>query len=323
MSSYDRLMRDLARETQAPESAADVLHDRLQRGELATYAPLPELEGLGGASQERAEALGRRLAAHPPVRVRWRLPAFAGATALLCLVLWLAPSWPEPPPPDAVPSALSPTQPQLAALLPARTTLVDQALQDDGTTRLSSGVVLTWQGEGQLHSEGSQTDLVWTAGRVRLEVPPEQGLSVRVRTPDGHAEVVGTVFAVERGAEGTITAVERGAVRVACVGQEPVLVRAGESRACERRRASALLAMSRRLEARGAPIGAILQVLETALLDDSAPAAIRQELLFLTAVWLERSGEPVEAAARLRRCLELGDGLRAPDARQMLARLSD
>ena len=81
MSSYDRLMRRLARESQAPDAAAEALYDRLQRGELATIAPLPELDGLAASSEERAAALGRRLAAPRPAPVRWRLPAFAALSA--------------------------------------------------------------------------------------------------------------------------------------------------------------------------------------------------------------------------------------------------
>lgn len=318
MKSYDRLIRDLARETRAPEQAVSELEARLEAGELAAHAPLPELDGIGGASPDRVDALRRRVASSQPRRRSWRLPVFAAVGAAALLLIWLRPA-PTPAPPSPVAGA--PVDVEIAPEPPPVVPPMDRALAGPQQLALSHGVQLSGDGAGHLTHVDADTDLVWTAGRVTFDVPPGQGLSVAVRTPDARVEVVGTVFSVERGPDGTRASVERGKVRVTCVGQEPALVTAGQDLTCERRRASALLAMARRMEAAGDPSEAVLVTLDTALLDDSAPAPIRQELLYQSAVWLERKGDRAAAIDRLEACLAQGEGLRTIDARERLERL--
>jgi hypothetical protein len=319
MSSYDRLIRDLTRETRAPDEAVDALHDRLRRGELASHAPLTELDGIGSASEDRVEALRRRVQAPAPRRIRWALPAFAAVSAVAAVMLW--PEAPSTEPVDVPLAVASPIEePEPEGLSGS---VVAELLESTGSTTLPNHISVDWEGTGQLHSEGPDSDIIWTSGRVRLEVPPGAGLSVAVRTPDARVDVVGTVFSVVRDAEGTHTTVERGKVRVTCAGEEPLFVTPGEGATCQRKRASQMLAAARRLEARGATIPTILDVLNAALLDPTAPAPIRQELLFQSAVWLERSEDVAGARQRLHECVALGDGLRAPDAEAMLVRLGD
>jgi hypothetical protein len=93
-------------------------------------------------------------------------------------------------------------------------------------------VRMAFDGVGHVERSGAAPLVVWESGTAHLDVTPQRGLALSVRTPEAVIQVVGTVFDVHRQAHSTRVTVERGAVDVECVGNAHVLVPAGESVTC-------------------------------------------------------------------------------------------
>ncbi len=135
-----------------------------------------------------------------------------------------------------------------------------------GRSELARGVVVAAAGAGSWSGQGDATEVLWTDGRIAVEVDPAVHAQVSVRTDEALVKVRGTVFDVERGPFGTRVGVSRGRVEVTCAAgaSAPVLIDAGGERWCLRD-AAAGLGRVLRLEAEAAPPERRLEAIELAL----------------------------------------------------------
>ncbi|MEN0061915.1 MAG: FecR family protein [Myxococcota bacterium] len=104
---------------------------------------------------------------------------------------------------------------------------------EEGPVALTPNVNAVAEGEGEAVVRGEVTEVTWSSGRIRVDVEPDTGQTVRVTTPEAEVTVLGTIFDVERGPFGTRTSVERGRVSVTCVDQsDPMVLSAGTDGWC-------------------------------------------------------------------------------------------
>lgn len=245
MSERDALKR-LLDEKAGPEAQAR-LRARLEAGRSA--APL--LKKLPGPQAGAAARVRARLAQPRPSRV-WIGGVAMAAAALVALGVGL---WPSEP---------APLQQELAAA---------------GELQASDTLRLRWQGQGALSGDEAAPRVQWDKGALHLDLEPDQGVDLQVRTREASVAVLGTVFDVERDALGTRVSVERGKVRVDCErGADPVLT-AGQSHTCAPVSAAAMVG---RLKALGPVARAQIDAeVQGALELPDAHGAVRSELLAL------------------------------------------
>ncbi|MFT5684759.1 MAG: hypothetical protein ACI8RZ_005703 [Myxococcota bacterium] len=96
----------------------------------------------------------------------------------------------------------------------------------------SNDVLLSFSGQGNLHTEGKVHDIDWKTGRLNVSVTPNQNIDLTVSTPEATVSVVGTVFEVRRDTLGTTITVERGKVEVSCGEQTPFYLEADGTHTC-------------------------------------------------------------------------------------------
>ena len=236
----------------------------------------------------------------PPRRAMgWRLAAgVSGLAAAAGVALAL---WPAPGPTDA------PLSVDLATLGPAGD------LQLDGLGLVAHGV-------GALEGTDAQPTVRWEQGSVRLDVDPTAGRRVRVETPDGAVEVLGTIFRVTRDPLGTEVAVERGRVAFACTSGAVSELAAGESSWCLPTTAGGLLGRARALDAAGAAPDAVLATLDAGLAVAGPGSALSVELSYRRLPVLVALDRPAQAAAAGVAYLAAGHALhRGPVAAQTVA----
>jgi hypothetical protein len=225
---------------------------------------------------------------------RWLLPVAVAASALL----W----WVRLPPPDV--------------------TLPRATLQAAAAT-LPEGLHLEASGEGSIEGSSLHPRLQWERGSIRVEVDPEAGLDVALRTREGEVRVIGTVFNVNRDALGTQVSVERGHVAVTCVsaaGPERS-VTAGGTTTCLPTTAGGLLGRARALEDQGAAPLSVLEAIESGLALAEPGAAVSAELRYLRIDALHRAGRGPEARVEADRFLESGEKLRRVEVLRLAATL--
>ncbi len=233
-----------------------------------------------------ARAVASRSAPPAPAWPRWAL-----ATAA-CAAAWLF--WPHPP---------TPLSEDLRS-----TEVVTRTLPADG-------IVLRYAGAGHLEDH----DVQWASGMLDVEVPPGRGLNLAVHTREAKVEVVGTGFVVERSARGTDVSVRHGRVRVTCVGAEPALLDPGMAQNCPPVSAAALLARARTDREDGAPLPAVLDEVEAALVRADPADPVADELHFLRAELRYLTGDLVGAAEEIAALRASGTRVRGAEE---LARLS-
>jgi hypothetical protein len=93
-------------------------------------------------------------------------------------------------------------------------------------------VKLTLDGSGHVEQSGPQPVVVWDDGRVDVEVEPDAGVHLAVRTPEATVTVVGTGFTVERAHFATVVDVRHGVVSVVCADGSDHRLGAGEDLTC-------------------------------------------------------------------------------------------
>lgn len=230
----------------------------------------PEPPDVERAENLRAASLLRNLPAVPPgavVRIRRRLtgevPDAPGAprhrllaAAALLLGLGAVGAW----------RALPSVDPPLTGLLQSDT--------DWGEGSPRPGVQLSWLGAGEVEGPPEAPELRWDQGTLNVEVVPDQGIQLTVRTREARVRVVGTGFSVTRDGLGTRVHVRHGRVEVGCADAEPVVLSAGGEHACLPISAAGLLGRARALGAAGAPAADILATLDRGLaLQATGPVA--------------------------------------------------
>lgn len=88
-------------------------------------------------------------------------------------------------------------------------------------------VAVEMAGDGEVRGTRSRPEIVWSQGRLTVEVEPDQGVHLSVTTAEAEVEVVGTAFAVDRANYATTVSVSHGTVRVACAGEPAVALSSG------------------------------------------------------------------------------------------------
>lgn len=110
--------------------------------------------------------------------------------------------------------------------------VLSQALASAGQGEITPHLQAHWQGQGLVSGTEEAPIVDWDKGSLHLELTPEQGVDLTVRTREASVAVLGTVFDVDRDVLGTTVSVTRGKVRVDCAqGSDPVLT-AGQSHTC-------------------------------------------------------------------------------------------
>lgn len=241
---------------------------------------------------------------HPaPTRSLWWIPLAAGALAAAALIA-LAPA--EPAVQPAAPTALA-----------MHFESAGQAVESHPTDQ----VTLATNGVGQLSGTPRAPVIDLSSGSVKVQVEPNQGIDLRVRTPDGEVQVIGTVFSVERSALGTAVSVERGKVAVRCTdGTQHTALLPGESALCLPTTSEGLLGRAVALRGSGADNTEISAAIAAGL--SGATGGTRAELLALR---MDQSLQAADLAAALedaRAYLASGETGRREHALRVAARLS-
>lgn len=152
------------------------------------------------------------------------------------------------------------------------------AIEEWETLTASDDVQMHFQGRGSLAGTVHAPEIAWESGTVRLAVEPEQGIDLRVRTPEVLVRVLGTRFAVRRDALGSHVEVQRGLVSVTCTGGEELELPPGRVHTCVPITAAGLLARAQALDDDRVALSTVLKTLDRGLL--TAEGAVASELRF-------------------------------------------
>jgi hypothetical protein len=206
-----------------------------------------------------------------PTRRSWRATLFPalrlGAWATVGLV-----------PVAAAVLALEPKTPPTDPTTPFK---VEEALTSKGrwgSDTSMPGIELSYLGTGTVGGSSGSPEIAWDSGTIHVEVTPNQGLHLAVRTREAEVRVIGTGFTVTRNALGTHVEVRHGIVEVDCGDEGTVRLTVGEERTCLPRTAAGLLGRARALREASAPEGEVLESLDRGLAEADVQDAVRDEL---------------------------------------------
>ena len=180
-------------------------------------------------------------------------------------------------------------------------------------------VALSFQGEGALGGNEGAPHIEWRAGTLKVEVEPNRGVKLDVRTREALVRVVGTGFSVDRSALGTTIAVSHGRVSVACEDGGDSMLGAGEHAVCMPTSPAGLLGRARALTEQGAPARDVLATLDRGL-STAKPGPVREELALARVEALAGEGRWSEAHAEASRLLADGAGARRDELLHLRAR---
>ncbi len=285
MNSPDDLLRRYARQTEPEPEAQARLAARLalRTDPEAARRLLAELPGPDEFALRRVLArlresvrLGRRVAM--PLGPA-PLIAAGAALAVLAFGVVVGPELVDQPPPTMIAATLEGTEPTLSTPAP--------------------GVQLEYTGWGFVSGSERAPRLQWGAGTLHVEVDPGAGIDLRIETPNGEVQVVGTVFDVHVDDLGTRVDVIRGTVRVLCALGPTSLLGAGQDATCVRTSAPNLLNFAVQARTRGGTPGQVLSLAEQGLALDPEPGLVRDELQlvrFQSLLQLERAADARSAA---------------------------
>lgn len=235
-------------------------------------------------------------AAHPPRLSPWAVGGVF-AVAAAGVALWLVP---EP--------------------------VQDLLLDGEGATTQqvwSDTVSLSLAGHGRATGTSRDVQIDWELGTLDVDVVPQTGTSVVVRTTEGTVRVLGTVFQVKRDALGATTSVTRGKVQVDCEdGWSGVVTAASGPHTCLPTGPGALLRRADTLEEQGESSEFVLKTLNRGLSIADADAAVYGELLVRRMKLHATHGPPVAAFADADRYLALGQQARTSEVLRLVGRLA-
>lgn len=183
---------------------------------------------------------------------------------------------------------------------------------DANAVEVGEHVHLVASGSGAAGGTDRRPRLRWDRGRLDVDVDHGEGIDLRVQTPEAAVRVVGTSFTVRRDIMGTQVDVARGEVEVACVGDGPRRVTAGESVWCWPARPAGLLGRARALQARGSSPGEVLATLDAIDARD-ADALVAGETLALRFEMFRAMGRDDEALAAATDYVDGGHDQRAAE----------
>jgi hypothetical protein len=284
MSQERTLLERFGRET-----ALDPAEERALLAALEDRGLLPGPEGaiLDAATQPRGEPRLRPFA--PPRRRRipaWSWGLAAAGLVVIAVVLLLVRA-PEPEPPAAI--------------------VLDEVLHSpDRTTQREPlpTMALSYQGRGTLAGDRAAPRLSWDSGQVAIEVTPDTGTLLTVRTREALIQVVGTAFTVTRSGPRTEVEVHRGQVDVRCAAGGGAQLHAGQSHGCGPASEAGWLALAHQLHSPGADPEHALQAIDTGLAMADPHGLVTTELLALRAQVLAEAGRLDEALEAVRVALE-------------------
>lgn len=189
----------------------------------------------------------------------------------------------------------------------------------DETVALSSNVRVTSEGSGVVGGTAPAPEIRWEHGTITVDVTPDQGVDLHVRTEEADVHVIGTRFTVTRDRLGTAVTVDRGHVAVACRTGETFDLRAGGEAECLPTRAVGLLDRARALVENGADSARVLPTLDAGLplADDRV---VRDELQLLRAEALTRDARWGEALTGIDTALAEPGGVRRTELLRLGAR---
>ena len=310
MNFIKRLLSAYARSADPSPEAEARLRERLlaraQSPDAERAHSRALLRALPAADPWAEKRLERRVRATVEAPRSARRPALVltGAGALAAAIaLLVAPRWSDPP--EALPPA-------------AIALLIDTSGRGAEDIPLAPEVALHVEGRG--HAGGTeQAPLIeWEEGQLSVEVTPDRGVDLVVRTPEAVVTVVGTGFTVDRGALGTRVSVRHGKVQVDCAVGSSHLLGADASVECAPTRPAALLGRARAQAARGDDADAVLSTLDAATRSDT-PAPVAGEVLALRVEVLRAAGRSAEALESARAYLAAGHTPRRAEIRHIAA----
>lgn len=299
--SGDPLLRRLARATVARPDALARVRSRLHGGLPDDEELRAVLHVLPGADPLAAQRIRGRLRDRPPARglspLVLLVPAGLGGAMLLAAFVLFAVRFLAPPRPLALP-------------------LSSQAAWTDLAP--TSAVRLAFRGAGELGGHERAPVVDWEVGTLQVEVEPDRGIALAVRTREAEVRVIGTGFDVTRDRLGTSVSVRHGRVAVRCGDRVETVLDAGQSRLCPPTGAAGLLGRARALldaETDGADALASAE----AGLAERPEGTLHGELVLVRVEALTRLGRHADALAAAEAAL--GDApLRAADLRRLAAR---
>jgi hypothetical protein len=177
------------------------------------------------------------------------------------------------------------------------------------------GIVLTYEGKGEVTTWEGKPHVEWRLGRLDVEVEPDKGLDLTVSTREGEVRVVGTGFRVERSPLGTDVSVRHGRVEVRCDGAAARFLGAGESASCLPTSPAGLLGRARQLYEVHAPASDVLSAIDRGM--QTAEGSIETELRVLRIRTLLDDGRKDEALADAEAFLAGTTELRRTDVLRM------
>ena len=107
-----------------------------------------------------------------------------------------------------------------------------QPLARAGQADITPDLQAAWQGSGRITGTAEAPVVLWDKGSLHLELTPNQGVDLQVRTREASVLVLGTVFDVDRDVLGTTVSVTRGSVQVNCTQGPSASLNAGEQHTC-------------------------------------------------------------------------------------------
>lgn len=275
---YVDAMHQVRQRTQPDPDALARVRARL---DLHLVPATAELSLLPGATPEGLARVRARLARRPARRpVGWVLAgsSLTLAAAMAATALVIGQPGPQP---------------------------IERPLAQEATPlQLGPHVVATSEGQGHVTGTSRDLSIAWEAGRLELDVVPDEGVTLTVHTPEGTVRVTGTQLVVVRDALGTSVEVLDGSAELSCDAGPDAPLLQGEQHLCPPTTAAGLLARGRALQASGAPSEAILGVLDQGLIL-ATPGPVQGELLAARIGPLIDQGRPAEALASAEEALQL------------------
>ena len=185
------------------------------------------------------------------------------------------------------------------------------------------GLTLSPQGIGTLEGTSHTPTIGWEAGSLAVDVDPDAGIDLDVRTREASVRVTGTAFDVVRDALGTRVDLHRGSVVVTCaIDDAPRPLAPGDTITCPPVSADGMLGRVRGLARDGTGHDALIDEIDAGLEREEGSPEARVELGVLRISSLARSEARAEALADARVWLDAGHTLRRPDVLRIAASLA-
>lgn len=188
------------------------------------------------------------------------------------------------------------------------------------TVAVGDDVRVDVRGQGTVTGTPKDVQVGLVGGKLSVEVTPEQGIQLAVRTDEATVRVIGTGFDVTRDALGTMVEVRHGRVQVDCTDGASTLITAGESRLCLPGTAAGMLGRARALQDGGAAPEVVGDAVQRGL-SMASEGPVRAELRNVQLGVEVRAGRTDAALTLAEDMLRSGETLRRAETLQLAARL--